>query len=285
MIFKHFPFQKLAAAALLALAPAAGWAKTYTPDESLLAAFDAYRAGDALKLEQHAKKAAGHVLMPWIDYWRVAMRLEDASTGDVRAFLNQHKNTYVAELLMGDWLKVLGRRSNWQEFEREAAHYNRDDPEITCYRWLARAARGDDAALTEATSMWLDPKELPEGCARVVDLMLARDRVSVTDIWQRVRELFENGQITAAKTALGYLPKDEAPDERALAEAARQPKRHIERLPRTLDKHAMREVAVLAGIRHARNDPEAAAEALQGGFGAKLPAAHLKNLWGRVAHE
>jgi soluble lytic murein transglycosylase len=285
MIFKQFRFLVLAGAALGSLAGTAAWAKTYTPDESVLAAFDAYRAGDALKLEQHAKKASGHVLVPWIDYWRIAMRLEDASVADVRAFLNQHKNTYVAELLVGDWLKVLGRRSDWQEFEREAAHYNRDDLEITCYRWLARAARGDDSALAEAPSMWLEPKELPEGCARVVDLMLARDRVSVTDIWQRVRELFENGQITAAKTALGYLPKDEAPDERALAEAARQPKRHIERLPKTLDRHSQREVAVLAGIRHARNDPEGMAEALQGSFGAKLPPADLKYLWGRVAHE
>jgi soluble lytic murein transglycosylase len=285
MIFKYFLSLSLAGLALPALLATAAWGKTFTPEESVLAAFDAYRAGDALKLEQHAKRAAGHVLVPWIDYWRVAMRLEDASTADVRAFLNQHRGTYVAELLVGDWLKVLGRRSDWQEFEREAAHYNRDDLEITCYRWLARIARGDDSALAEAPSMWLEPKELPEGCARVVDMMLARDRVSVTDIWQRVRELFENGQIIAAKTALGYLPKDEAPAETALAEAARQPKRHLERLPKTLDRHAMREVAVLAGIRHARNDPEAMAEALQGPLSTRLPPADLKYLWGRVAHE
>src|SRR5687767_14742835 len=130
MIFKYFLglsrlWSRTSALALAALLSTAAWGKTYTPDEHVLAAFDAYRAGDALKLEQHAKKAAGHVLVPWIDYWRVAMRLEDAATGDVHAFLNQHRGTYVAELLMGDWLKVLGRRSEWQEFEREAAHYNR----------------------------------------------------------------------------------------------------------------------------------------------------------------
>jgi soluble lytic murein transglycosylase len=286
MIFKYFPVVSLALAALLALAPAGLHAKTYTPEESFLAAFDAYRAGDALKFEQHAKRLGPqHVLTPWLEYWRVAMRLEDASIADVRAFLQRQRGTYVAELLMGDWLKVLGRRGEWQEFEREAAHYVLDDLEIRCYGWLARLARGEDSALSEATSMWLEPKELPEGCARVVDALLKRERISVTDIWQRVRKLFENGQITAAKTALGYLPKDEAPDERALAEAARQPKRHIERLPRSLDKHATREVAVLAAIRHARNDPEAAAEALQGTFGTRLPSADLKYLWGRVAHE
>src|SRR5258708_16168619 len=44
----------------------------------------------------------------------------------------------------------------------------------------------------------------------------------------RVRILFEAGQITAAKTTLGYLKKDESPDERALAEAARRPKRFLQ---------------------------------------------------------
>jgi soluble lytic murein transglycosylase len=100
-----------------------------------------------------------------------------------------------------------------------------------------------------------------------------------------VRALFEAGQVTAAKTALGYLPKGEAPDERALAEAARQPKRHLARLPESLDYRPVREVIVLAALRYARDDPEAMAKALEGPLGEKLPPAELKYLWGRVAYE
>ena len=67
-----------------------------------------------------------------------------------------------------------------------------------------------------------------------------------------------DGQITAAKTALGYLPKDEAPDERMLAEAARQPKRLLDRLPRSLDKRATQARSWCSrALRQARNDPEA----------------------------
>ncbi|MDQ5849633.1 MAG: lytic transglycosylase domain-containing protein [Pseudomonadota bacterium] len=253
-------------------------------DEGVITAFDAYRAGDAIKFARQAKRVDGnHVLAPWMDYWRLAMRLEDASIKDVHGFFSKHADTYVAELLRGDWLKLAGKRRNWQEFDREAALYPRDDLEIRCYASRSRMERGEDAALPEG--WWLEPAEFPDGCARLAETLVKAGRISTTQIWRRVRVLFENGQITAAKTALGYLPKNEAPDERLLAEAARQPKRLIARLPKDLEPRPTREVVVLAGVRHARNDPLAAAEAFEGELGERLTESELQYLWGRVAVE
>ena len=79
-------------------------------DDALLAAYDAYRAGDAMKLARHAKKLDGQLLEPWVDYWRLSMTLEDASTKDVQAFFAEHGNGYVADLLRAEWLRVLGKR-------------------------------------------------------------------------------------------------------------------------------------------------------------------------------
>jgi soluble lytic murein transglycosylase len=280
MIFKHFRYFSV----VLALAAAPAHAGNGA-DDSLLAAFDAYRAGDALKFSRHAKKLDRHVLGPWLEYWRIALRLEDAQSADVRAFLAAHADTYVAERLRGEWLKVLGKRAEWQEFDRELASYAREDLEIRCYGWLSRLARDDEAALTEAQAMWLEPRALPKSCDQLATLLWERERISTNDLWQRVRVLFENGQITAAKEALGYLAKEEAPDERALAEAARHPKRLLDRLPKNMGKRATREVVVLAAIRHARNDPEAAAAALEGPLAARLPEADVRYLWGRVGFE
>jgi len=279
MIFKRFRALSL----LFALSAAPALAAS--ADESLLGAFDAYRAGDPMRFSKHAKKLDQHVLSPWVEHWRLALRLEDAQTSDVRAFLSAHNNTYVAELLRGEWLKVLGKRADWPEFERELGNYAREDLEIRCYAWLSRLSRGDETALAEAQEMWLEPRDLPPSCDKLADTLWERNRIQVSDVWQRVRVLFENGQITAAKEALGYLPKEEAPDERALAEAARHPKRLIQKLPKNMDKRATREVVVLAAIRHARNDPEAAAEALEDALGKNLPEEDLRYLWGRVGFE
>ena len=271
--------------ALALLLGAASAATAAVDDERLLGAYDAYRAGDPIRFARHARDLESHVLAPWLDYWRLAMRLEDALPADVHEFLGRYQGTYVAELLRGDWLKITGKRADWAEFDRQLGAYPREDLEIRCYAWLSRLEREDDKALEEARAMWLLPEELPEGCARLAERMVVRERLSTADIWSRVRVLFENGQITAAKTALGYLPRKEAPDERLLAEAARQPKRFVSRLPKSLAHRPTREVTVLAGVRYARNDPRGAAEALQGELGKRLPRADVEYLWARVAHE
>lgn len=269
----------LAAPLVLSAAPRAAG------DEAVLTAYDAYRAGDALKFARVAKKLDGHLLEPWIDYWRLAMRLEDVPPAEVRAFFEEHSNTYVAELLRADWLKVLGKRGDWAEFERELALYPREDLEIRCYSTLKSVQRGEELAMKDADWMWLEPAELPEGCANLVERLLEDERITVTDVWRRVRLLFAKGQITAAKTVLGYLDKPDSPDERLLAEAARQPKRVLDRLPKKLDQRPAREVVVLAAVRYARNEPEAMAKFLETSLAARLSEAEVNYLWGRIAYE
>jgi soluble lytic murein transglycosylase len=283
MIFKVF--RNLAVGALCVWAAHAVGAKKPSTEDALVAAYDAYRAGNPIAFAKHAAKLEGHRLEPWLDYWRMSMRLEDASQREVREFLATHANLYVSERLRSDWLRVLGKRAEWPEFERQARRYSRDDLEVNCYRSLSRLEQGDDTALDEAMAMWLEPTELPEGCQRLAGLLSLRGRISVTDIWQRVRVLFEHGQITAAKTTLGLLPKREAPDERLLAEAARQPKRFVERLPKSMDHRPTREVAVLGAARYARTNPSAAAKLLAGPLADRFPQAELQYLWGLVGYE
>jgi soluble lytic murein transglycosylase len=285
MIFNKFrALLSVLPALLLAMAASAAPAGKEA-DFHLLGTFDAYRAGNPIKLASHAQKIEGHVLTPWVEYWRLSLKLDDAQTSEARAFFSKFANTYVAERLRGDWLKVLGKRADWKEFEREVGDYARDDVEIRCYAWLSRLSRGDESVLIEAQEMWLYPAELPEGCEKLATILWERNRIQVTDVWQRVRELFEEGQITAAKTALGYLPKAEAPDERMLAEAARQPKRLLAKLPKAMDQRATKEVVVLAATRQARNDPEAVAGMLESELAKHLPDEDLRYLWGRVAFE
>src|SRR6476659_1847612 len=189
----------LPALLLAMLLPAAALAAPSTKDADfhIMGVFAAYRMGNPIKLASHAQKIEGHVLTPWIEYMRLSLKLEDALTPEVKAFFSSYGNTYVGERMRGDWLKVLGKRGDWKEFDREAADYARDDIEIRCYAWLSRGSRGDESARVEA----------PEGCEKLATLMWERNRIQVPDVWLRVRELFEDGQITAAKTALGYLPK------------------------------------------------------------------------------
>src|SRR5262245_30109943 len=78
MILKYFRDLSSILAGL-ALTGVTAAATVATPDHALVGAYDAYRAGNALRLARHAKDLDGHALKPWVDYWRLALRLEDTS--------------------------------------------------------------------------------------------------------------------------------------------------------------------------------------------------------------
>jgi soluble lytic murein transglycosylase len=275
MIFRRFLTIALACAAL---APAA-----HAQDDAVLGAYAAFRAGDPDKLARHASTLQGHTLEPWADYWRLRLRIEDARADDVRKFLSQHAGTYLGDLLRGDWLRELGRRGDWQAFERDLGPLQQDDLEIRCYGWSARLARGDGEAAVEARAAWREPRELPDGCVPLTEKLLKSGAIDEAGIWQRVRLLLENGQVSAARRALGYLPAKQQPDERLLTQAAVAPQKLLAQPPKNLEPRGTREVLLFAVTRLARTDARAAAAMLEGPLGDQLPAEERATLWLRVA--
>jgi soluble lytic murein transglycosylase len=277
-------FLLIAAALLAAPAPAAP-KRAAAADEAVLAAYAAFRAGDPIKLARHAKGLEGHALAPYAEYWQLKLRLEDAPAGELEAYLQRHAGSYLAEQLRADWLKDLGRRGEWQKFEQEHPPLVRDDLELRCYAWQARLARGEASAYQEAHALWREPKELPEGCVSLAEAMIQAGRVASEDIWHRVRLLFAHGRLSAARRALGHLPREEAPSERLLAQATATPQTLLAKPPRDLERRANREMLLVAVLRLARSDLKAAVDALRESLAARLPAADAHFLWGRLGYE
>ena len=169
MIFRYFLTIAFAFAGAAEAAPP----KPRPVDEPFLRAYDAYRAGDPLKLAKFSAGLEEHVLAPYLEFWRLKLRLDELTPTEARDFLSRHAGSYLADRLRSDWLKVLGRRGDWQTFDLELAPLVQEDLEIRCYSWLSRLARSDDGAYEEAKPMWLEPKELPEGCATLGDRMIS----------------------------------------------------------------------------------------------------------------
>ncbi|MFY9315608.1 MAG: transglycosylase SLT domain-containing protein [Burkholderiales bacterium] len=286
MIFRAF-LTAWSTIAALACCAGAGVAapKAASVDESFNKAYDAFRAGDALKLQKFSNLPAGHVLAPYPEYWRLKLRLEDVADSDVLAFLEREAGTYLADRLRADWLKLLGKRADWPSFDRELSPLVQDDLEIRCYAWLSRLARGDESAHAEARAIWQEPRELPESCHELANRLSEAGQFSVDDIWRRVRLLVENSQVSAARRALAHLPAAEKHDEALFNQAATAPRKLLASPPKSLERRAARETVVLAVVRLGRNEPEAAAEVLQGKLGARLPERDVRYLWGRLAYE
>ena len=105
------------------------FATAATPDDDFLAAREAFRVGDVLRFERAAKSLNDHPLEPYIAYWRLRLRLEQATADEVQALLTRVKDGPVSNSLRTDWLKLLANRQQWEQFDAEYAQFVGDRSE------------------------------------------------------------------------------------------------------------------------------------------------------------
>ena len=246
-------------------------------DEALLLARDAFRNGERVRLGRQLEALQGHPLQPWAEYWALRLRLDDGDADGVADFLTRHAGSYLAEKLRGEWLRVLGKAGDWEKFRRELPQLVLPDAEVSCY--AAQAAGNADMV----RPLWTGGQDLPQACETVVDQLVAAGGLTVEEVWQRVRRLFEAKRVGAARSAAGYLPAGEGFDGRGLEAIAQSPTRHLDKLPPGFAaKRGSREVALFAIQRTARNDPQDAAARLAR-IEARFGAEERAYAWGQVA--
>ena len=265
----------LALAAMLGLLPAAAAA---SGDDTVVQAREAFGRKDKVQLAaaRTAVNAAGHPLAMWVDYWELGNRLADAQQAELDAFYARWHGTYVEDRLRNDWLLELGRRRDWANLVVEFPRFRmNDDREVTCYALLTQHRAGQDVRAA-ALAAWYAQKELDDGCALLAGTLAEARVISADDIWHEVRLSVENNRPRAARVAAALLGPA---TERAVAEALDNPARYLARqLPA-----AAQPTALLALMRLAATDPEAAASLLQGGWAQRLAPAFAATAWAHVA--
>src|SRR5215210_3481254 len=76
-------------------------------EDDFLAARDAFRAGDVRKLDFYAQRINNYVLEPYVAYWQLRLRLEEAGAAEVRRFMTVHADTPLSARMLAEWLKQL----------------------------------------------------------------------------------------------------------------------------------------------------------------------------------
>ena len=188
-------------------------------DTAFLTARDAFRTGDRNKLERATAQLGNHELASYAENYRLRMGFDQGDSAAIRDFLERNDKSYVAEKLRADWIRWLGKRSTWNEIDREYPKLLAPEPDLTCYSQQARLARDDRSVLDEAEKLWLTQLEPPEACRPVFDAAVAAQRLSTDDVWTRVRRQVEANRPGQAKTTLNYLPDSQIPDMRAFDSA------------------------------------------------------------------
>ncbi|MGE5386133.1 MAG: transglycosylase SLT domain-containing protein [Betaproteobacteria bacterium] len=273
-----FALGLLAAAQFAAAAPA-----PTSNDASYILARDAFRAGDSLRLERAAANLGDHELLPYVEYFKLRMRLEQADDNVALAFFNRYDGTYVAEKLRGDWLRVLAKRGQWSVVENEYAKLKAPEQDLSCLALQARLARGDKSALDEAQGLWLTLLDPPDTCTPVLEALIWDKRVLANEVWERIRRQFEANRTNWARVTMAYLPLSQSPDAKQVDAVVDKAAAYIVKLPAGWYASRMgREMVALAVQRVAVSDPVFAAEQLER-LQSKLQDSEKRWAWSQIA--
>ena len=284
---RHFIRVVATVAMIAALAPLPGRAETDSEtraqDREFLAARDAFRKGNAAALERYAAALKGYALEPYVEAYRLHMRLAEASPETMQAFFANNASTVVAEQLRSDWLRALVRRQQWEAFLAEYPKVAEEEPDLACYALQARWRLGDISAFDELYPVWTAPRILPDGCVPVAEALLASGRYGPEQVWERLRILLQAGQITAAVRTARMLPRSEEPSNATLWSIHRAPLRYLEHASLDTGKRLSRELMIFAVTRYAQTDAPAAVSLWEQKLKSQFSADERSYVWGQLA--
>ncbi len=267
-------------------------------DQVLLEMSQAFKRGDKTRLAALLPQASGHALEPWAGYWELKARLDEASSTEVQAFLTRYAGTYQEDRLRNDWLLLLGQRRDWSNFAAEYPKYRmNDDKEVRCYALLidhlqgtptlTAAAPPDLAA--EVRKNWLAQRDADDGCNLAADRLIkdpnsstaANGGMNAQDAWRKARLAMEANRPRAARNALQIVSLDTAS---SVPEIQADPLKFLKKRATAVGKER-KEAELLALIRLAGSNADAAAMQLDAKWSVQLTAEQRNWAWGAIGKQ
>jgi soluble lytic murein transglycosylase len=255
-------------------------------DAVLLEMAQAFKRNDRRRLTALLPQARGHLLEPWAAYWELRARLDEASTAEIRQFLQRYAGTYQEDRLRNDWLLLLGSRRDLSTFGDEQIHYRmRDDREVQCYQLLLDyQSKGAQAPVTLADDvrrLWMLQRDGDEGCAWAADTLFDAKRLSALDVWRKARLSAEQNRPRAVRQAVQIV----APDALGgLTEALGQPAKFLNQRIAAPQK-VRQELVVLALVRIAASDADVAAKQMSTKWSPYLTSEERHWVWGVIGRQ
>jgi soluble lytic murein transglycosylase len=244
----------------------------------------AYARTDKARLAALLPAARGHALEPWAAYWALKARLEEADASEVQAFLARWAGTYQEDRLRNDWLLLAGKRRDWAAFAAEYPRFRmRDDPELRCYEVARKLQQGEPVDITQVDEVrrdWLAERREGEGCLLAAELLHQAGQLPAVDLWLKARLALEAGRIGMARSAVALVGTDAAAE---VAQIGNSAMRYLARSA-SAETRTGRELALLALVRLAAQDPDQAATQLQG-WSRRLAPEQRNWAWGVIGKQ
>ena len=245
-------------------------------DDRFMALRDAAMHDDTGAAQAHAAALGNYGIPSYVDYYVLRTKIVSASATEVKAFLSKYEGSAIADRLRNDWLLVLGRRADWQNFDVQYPQFVvADDTQLKCYALLSRAVKQQKVA-TEARALLIAPRDYADGCYSLVTYLFENGQFTEADLWEQMRMAAENSAMPLAQR-LGKLLNI---PEKSLTQAIEKPGKLLKKAPAAGKlAHALYLIAL---GRAAKVDPEDAADTLSR-YSAQFSATERSQGWAQIA--
>ena len=129
--------------------------------------------------------------------------------------------------------------------------------------------------------MWMAQKDADDGCTTAAGQLYASKLITDADVWRRARVATEANRQKAARDAVAIVAP-EAADQ--VAQVFASPAKYLSGQSKARGRER-KELALLALIRMAASDPDAAATQIDGGWGAQLNGEERNWAWAVVGKQ
>ncbi|MDA3934954.1 MAG: transglycosylase SLT domain-containing protein [Gammaproteobacteria bacterium] len=140
---------------------------------------------------EHAVALQDYPLLPYLRAEQIRQRSSAFSDENIAEFLQLHSDWAFHDSVRRNWLRTLGRDSQWQRLLKQAQSSD-TDAEIQCYLARARILHNDSDSATSAELMrrvqnlWLTGNSQHKACDPAFAWLQQRAGISSELAWQRV---------------------------------------------------------------------------------------------------
>ena len=255
-------------------------------DNAVVDINQAFKRGDRKRVAALLPQVRGHILEPWAAYWDQRLRLDEMTPLDMQSFSSRFPASYQEDRLRNDWLLLLGQRRDWATFEDEHARYRMvDDREVRCYSLLIeqikQGADSQPALADEVRRNWYAQRDADDGCTQASSQLYAAKKFKDLDIWRKARLAVEANRPRMAAKAVEIVAPESLP---LLTSLNDSPAKFLTSKVTALSR-TRREIIMLAVIKMAINDADAAAAVLDAKWGSQLNAEERNWTWGVIGKQ
>lgn len=184
------------------------------PDDAFVALREAARKNDVDRANALSATLVDYPIPSYVEYFRIKPQMFDANglarvdapDDQVRAFLQRYKGDAIADRMRNDWLLVLGKKRDWNNFDAEYPQFVlKDDTQVECYALLSRVQKGQNVSAQARTTL-TDPRYYGEGCVDLIGYLVQGQQMSPDDVAYQARLALEQNYVTLAGKIAAVSP-------------------------------------------------------------------------------